>query len=111
MLPASLRIATTPGEGIGGDFKWARERLRVLSANSPAQAVREYERMGKHDALDDAQRYGLALAHYLDGNPARAIDEPKTLLHDHYCQPALALPPPSAERRTGRTETVKAPAR
>ncbi|MDQ2702723.1 MAG: M48 family metalloprotease [Pseudomonadota bacterium] len=108
MLPASLRIATTPGEGIGGNFSWARERLRVLSANSPAQAVREYERIGKYNALDDAQRYGLALAHYLDGNPARAIDELTALLRDHPGQPWLELATAQAEARAGRIEAADA---
>ena len=44
-------------------FDWARERMRVLSAASPADAVAEYQRMqvgGR--SLSDPQRYGLALA-------------------------------------------------
>src|SRR5690606_18140786 len=89
MLPASLRIATRPGDTIGGEFTWARERLRVLSANSPAQAVREYERLGKHQPLDDGQRYGLALAQYQDGDSLRAIDGLQALLEDHPGQPWL----------------------
>ncbi len=44
-------------------FDWARERLRVLSAASPADALAEYQRLarGSH-RLSPAQRYGQALA-------------------------------------------------
>jgi len=44
-------------------FDWARERMRVLSAASPADAVAEYQRMQADGRLlTDPQRYGLALA-------------------------------------------------
>ena len=91
MLPASLRITTNAGADLGGEFMWARERLRVLSANSPAQAVREYERMARHSALDDAQRYGLALARYLDGDPGQAATDLQALLLEHPGQSWLEL--------------------
>src|SRR5690606_13579354 len=109
MLPASLRIAATrPGDTIGGEFTWARERLRVLSANSPSQAVREYQRLGKHQPLDDAQRYGLALAHHQDGDSLRAIDELTALLQDHPGQPWLELALAQAQARAGRTDAADA---
>ena len=63
MLPAGLRLPADAMRGIDGtQFGWARERLRVLSANTPAQAVREYEAMRRTGTLTDAQRYGLAVA-------------------------------------------------
>jgi predicted Zn-dependent protease len=108
MLPASLRIATTAGEGPGADFAWARERLRVLSANSPGQAVREYEQLARHKPLDDAQRYGLALSHYLDGDPRRAIGELQGLLEDHPGQSWLELALAQAEARAGDTGSADA---
>lgn len=45
-------------------FAWARERVRVLSAASPAQAVAEYEarRRSSPGGLSDGERYGEALA-------------------------------------------------
>ena len=77
LLPAGLRIETqgTRGRGATGDFGWARERLRVLSANTPAQAVREYQQMAAKKPLDDAQRYGLAYAHLRAGDEASALKE------------------------------------
>lgn len=50
---------------VGLDFDWAKERIRVLSANSPGSAVTEYKRGidGYETSLTDAQKYGLALAY------------------------------------------------
>jgi predicted Zn-dependent protease len=55
-------------------FAWARERLRVLSAPSTAEAVQEYELIAKGAGgkLTDAQRYGQALAQIRHGRPAVA---------------------------------------
>jgi predicted Zn-dependent protease len=77
LLPAGLRIETQAprGRGSTGDFGWARERLRVLSANTPAQAIREYQQMQAREPLDDAQRYGLAYAHLRAGEAAAALRE------------------------------------
>ncbi|NUS61839.1 MAG: M48 family metalloprotease, partial [Lysobacter sp.] len=62
-LPGNLRLSTASLAPAGtGEFGWAKERLRVLSADTPAQAVREYEQMRTKAPLDDAQQYGLALA-------------------------------------------------
>ena len=108
MLPASLRITTNAGADLGGEFMWARERLRVLSANSPAQAVREYERMARHSALDDAQRYGLALARYLDGDPGQAATDLQALLQEHHGQSWLELALAQADARAGRTDAADA---
>ena len=74
LLPSGMQIATSGSRARGetGDFGWARERLRVLSANTSAQAILEYQQMQAKQPLDDAQRYGLAFAqqqagHMLDG--------------------------------------------
>ena len=62
-------------------FDWARERLRVLSADSPNQALREckdlVEKAGSKTT--DAQRYGLALAQMRVGYPAAAEDSLQSL--------------------------------
>src|SRR5690606_14082428 len=94
--------------GPGADFPWARERLRVLSANSPAQAVREYEQLARQQPLDDAQRYGLALAHYQDGDARRAAGELHALLGKHPGQYWIDLALAQAEARTGDTEAADA---
>lgn len=56
------------------EFAWARERLRVLSAPTPAIALKEtrlrVEQAG--DQADDPRRYGLALANLKAGYPAAA---------------------------------------
>lgn len=59
-LSATAAIIATPG----GQFGWARERMRVLSAESPAAAIAEYERLRKDgdQGFNESQRYGLALA-------------------------------------------------
>ena len=66
LLPSSvLRVPVGQlARGASGDFEWARERLRVLSADSTAELEREYADMAKRqkDGLNDAQRYGQALA-------------------------------------------------
>src|SRR5690606_24635021 len=55
-------------------FALARERLRVLSADSPKDAVREYRRLHQADAdgFTPAQRYGYALARSLADQTAEA---------------------------------------
>jgi len=75
LLPAGMQISTSGARARGetGDFGWARERLRVLSANTPAQAIREYQQMQAQQPLDDAQRYGMALAQQQAGNMAEAM--------------------------------------
>jgi len=77
LLPPGLRIATgarsRQGQGSTGDFAWARERLRVLSATTPAVAIREYQQMQAKQPLDDARRYGLAFAYQQAGQNAQAL--------------------------------------
>jgi predicted Zn-dependent protease len=53
-------------------FDWARERLRVLSADNPAAALREYKAImaGAGAKATEAQRYGMALAQMRAGSPA-----------------------------------------
>ena len=106
LLPPGLNIATTTagprGQGVTGDFGWARERLRVLSADSPAQAIREYQQMRSKEPLDDARRYGLAIAHQLAGQGREALQELTPLAEAHpgnlWLQVALA----EAEARSGQ---------
>jgi predicted Zn-dependent protease len=45
-------------------FPWARERMRVLTADSASAAIGEYDRQRRADpdGFSDAQRYGAALA-------------------------------------------------
>jgi len=72
LLPSSLTLSGGLDAGPSREFGWARERLRVLSANTPDAAIREYDRMARAGALDDAQRYGLAVAHLRMGRGEEA---------------------------------------
>ncbi len=104
LLPAGLRIQTQGprGRGATGDFGWARERLRVLSANTPAQALREYQQMAAHKPLDDAQRYGLAYAHLRAGNEASALKELLPVQAAHPDSLWLQISLGEAEAKAGR---------
>ena len=66
LLPSSvLRLPIGQlSRGASGDFDWARERLRVLSADTTPDLDREYADLARRqkNGLTDAQRYGQALA-------------------------------------------------
>lgn len=102
LLPNSLRISGTLAHGDSGQFPWARERLRVLSADTPEAAIREYERMRRGKPLKDAQRYGLALARLLDGQAASALPELTLLQQAHPGDVWMALALAQAEEHTGK---------
>ena len=73
MLPGGLRVEAGTGSGPTGLFDYARERLRVLSALTPATAIQEYAAIRRARALTDAEQYGLAVAHVLAGQPKTAL--------------------------------------
>lgn len=108
LLPSTLRIGSLAAVGAGTAFPWARERLRVLSADTPAAAVREYGRMARAGALDDAQRYGQALARLLDGQAAQAAEDLQALVAAHPGDTWLELALGQAEARAGRTADADA---
>ncbi|HLT44981.1 MAG TPA: M48 family metalloprotease [Luteimonas sp.] len=83
LLPAGLSLAGGLDATGSGDFGWARERLRVLSANTPEAAVREYELIAGARELDDAQRYGLAIAQLRAGRGEQAATILAALLERH----------------------------
>lgn len=106
LLPGSLRVAVGDlAKGGTGQFDWAKERLRVLSAETPSAAVREYERIrqGNANGLTDAQQYGLALARMYGNTPASAVADLARLLDQHPDNLWLALALGQAESRTGKT--------
>lgn len=77
LLPRSL-AATTDLRSLRPDaqmFEWAKERLRVLSAASPGQAVAEYEarRRSNPGIFTDGERYGEALALMRNNRPSQAV--------------------------------------
>jgi predicted Zn-dependent protease len=74
LLPSLYSLGGDTGAGLGENFGWVRERLRVLSANDPATALREYRALARAPGArtSDPQRYGLALAQMRGGYPAEA---------------------------------------
>ncbi|WP_176429862.1 MULTISPECIES: M48 family metalloprotease [Stenotrophomonas] len=114
LLPSSvLRVPIGQlSRGASGDFNWARERLRVLSADSPAELQREYADLARRqkDGLDVAQRYGQALA-TMRGGRSGASEARQTLtdlLKTHPDSLWVALALAEAESRTGQSTQANA---
>lgn len=115
VIDPSLRIAGNPLLPLGYQlpppgsnapdvalFGWARERLRVFSANTPAEAIREYEAMARQVPLDDAQRYGLAVARLRNNDaPAGPIQVLGALLDDYPGDVWLTVSLAEADARAG----------
>jgi predicted Zn-dependent protease len=108
LLPATLQIGNALAHGDSGQFPWARERLRVLSADTPSAATREYERLRRAGSLTDAQRYGLALSRLLDGQAAAAAGDLGLLLDAHPGNVWIALALAQAEARSARVAAADA---
>lgn len=89
--------------GDTGQFDWARERLRALSASTPSAAVREYETLRRQAGkpLTAPQRYGLAIAHLQGGDSRTALTELRRLDDDHPDNLWITLALGEAESRTG----------
>lgn len=110
LLPAGL----APGPGTldvdrqSHRFGLARERLRVLTAPSPRQAVDEYRRIGEgsEQGLTDAQRYGYALARIRHGQAAAAAVELQALIEGHPGDYWLVLALAEAQHQAGDHATA-----
>ena len=88
----------------GSQFRWAQERLRVLSAPTTATALNEYEALAKRqaDGLDPAQQHGVALARLQAGGDARQVAQSlQALLEDHPGNLWLEIPLAQAWARAG----------
>jgi predicted Zn-dependent protease len=104
LLPGQFSLGTDVATGDTGNFGWARERLRVLSAESPADALREHRAMARAPGAKatDAQLYGLALAQMRAGYPAEAEQTLEDLLKRHPGQLWLELAMAEAAALGGR---------
>jgi predicted Zn-dependent protease len=110
LLPEHLsRSRLDPGAvGEPGLFDWARERLRVMSAESGAAAVAEYQRLIEGGAaLSDAQRYGLGLARLRANQGKAAMAELMPLVDRHPANYWAALALAEAEFRAGRIDAAR----
>ncbi|MDQ3057264.1 MAG: M48 family metalloprotease, partial [Pseudomonadota bacterium] len=103
LLPGSLRLPGGPVRASADQFGWARERLRVLTATTPAAAINEYERMGRAAALSDTERYGLAFARLQAGQGAAAATALAPLLEKHPGDVWLTLAMAESEARSGKS--------
>ena len=101
LLPGNLQVEIARTGGGTGEFDWARERLRALSANTPKAAIAEYEQFGRHGKLTDAQRYGLAVAQLQDGQGAAAQMTLAPLLPAHSGDRWIQLAMAEAHARAG----------
>ena len=110
LLPAGLQVVARPGSldperpasNGTGRFALARERLRVLTAETPRQAVREYEQMKTAGPLDDASRYGMALALLRSSQAGQAVELLQDLLAEHPRDIWIELALAEALARDGR---------
>jgi predicted Zn-dependent protease len=104
LLPVAVTISSQSfSRGGTGQFDWARERLRVLSAPTPVAAIREYETIRRDSGkLTDAQAYGLAVAHLQGGNLQAANTELSALLDKHSDNLWVQLAMGEAESRSGK---------
>ena len=104
LLPIPVTLPTQVFQrGDTGQFEWARERLRALSASTPSAAVREYETLRRQAGkpLTAPQRYGLAIAHLQGGDSRTALTELRRLDDEHPDNLWITLALGEAESRTG----------
>ncbi|MFP7723813.1 M48 family metalloprotease [Lysobacter sp. A3-1-A15] len=107
LLPEGFRLPA-PGlrsEGTG-DFEFARERMRVLTANTPGEAVREYAQIQASGTLDAAQQYGFAVARLRDNQATAARESLQQLLEARPGDPWVTLALAEAEARSGRSASA-----
>ncbi|NUT16337.1 MAG: M48 family metallopeptidase [Cupriavidus sp.] len=103
-LSPSLAMQTSGGTG---RFDFARERLRVLSASTPRDAIREYEQLGGGKS-SDAQRYGLAVARLRANQAGTAATDLAALLQKHPGDTWITLALAEAEARSGKADSADA---
>lgn len=107
LLPPGLQLAPVPPAAAtrpdGVRFGYARERMRVLSAATAMQAIREYQQMQATKPLDDARRYGLAVARQQAGQTPQALQELQPLLQAHPDNLWIQVTAAELESASGRT--------
>jgi predicted Zn-dependent protease len=112
LLPPNLDVGaqlnSAAQSGGTGRFEFARERLRVLSADSPGDALREYERLAGGKKFTDAQRYGQALARLRGNQAGVAATTLAELLVEHPGDMWLNLAMGQAEARSGKAAAATA---
>lgn len=109
LLPTGLKVTGTALDGGGtGLFDFARERLRVLSADTPALALREYQRIDDAGKLSPAQRYGQAVANLRANKSGAAASALASLLETRPGDRWLTLGLAEAESQSGKSPAADA---
>ncbi len=111
LLPSGMQFSVNAlSRGASGQFDWARERLRVLSADTPGELSLEYQNLqrSQKNGLTDAQQYGLALSRLRAGGAAQARADLAELLRTHPDNLWLALALGEAESRSGQAAQAAA---
>ncbi len=101
LIPSALRVSGPARIHDNVQFGWARERIRVFSANTPSAALEEYERQRRSKPLNDAQRYGLAIARERNGEYAIAAKELTPLLAKYPSDVWISIAMAETEARGG----------
>ena len=101
LIPSGLRVTGPARVHDNVQFGWARERIRVFSANTPSAALEEYERQRRCKPLSDAQRYGLAIARERNGEYAIAAKELTPLLAKYPSDVWISIAMAETEARGG----------
>jgi predicted Zn-dependent protease len=101
LLPVALRPGTGDASGRPSEFRWARERLRVISAPTARDATAEYASVPDTGAAPEVA-YGKALALLRAGQAAEASRRLDALLTVDPTQLWLRLAAAEALHKAGR---------
>jgi len=78
LLSAQVHIADLPGpiRGSSGQFDWARERVRALTAITADELLHHYQNLHRSQmgGLSGAQRYGMAVARLRNGGILNTVE-------------------------------------
>lgn len=110
LLPDYVAEAINEGGDSHELFPLTRERLRVLSARTPMDAVHEYQRLqqARPETFSSAQRYGLALAQSLAGQTGPAEQQLARLESESPGLYWLSLARAENDHRAGRRAQARA---
>jgi len=89
LLPNQVQINDLPGpvRGSSGQFHWAQERIRALTATTSSELLHHYQNLQRSQigGLSGAQRYGMMVVRLRDGGAISATElEELSALHSAY---------------------------